>query len=174
MAPVSVIFNGQTLAKLKVAFCCKLPRKYLQTIGHIVLASLCLSSLASGLPGASLSLDSDHTKLSNRLQVATNGQNLKLAKIVLSGSMCPACLKHLSEKLTALGGVSQIEIIAKRAKTTSFTRKNEIQPKHKLASLKLVFDQKRIDKRQIVEAIKHSDLDVLSFSSHKYRPEQVH
>jgi copper chaperone CopZ len=98
---------------------------------------------------------------------SSNNEKVTIASIRLSGSMCPACLKHLEEKLKQLGGVADVKITSLPEKAFRPSLKAEIHPHYKKALAEIVFNRSEIDTHRLVEAIKQNDFAVISVSCHK-------
>jgi copper chaperone CopZ len=92
-------------------------------------------------------------------------QKFKTVWIKITGSMCPACLKRLAEKLKQTDGVKDVKITPLPAKPFVPSLDAERHPHYRKALIELAFDQTQTSQEQLKESIVHDDFGVLSISS---------
>ena len=92
---------------------------------------------------------------------------LNSVSLRITGSMCPACLKQLKEKLGQLAGVTDVKITPLPVRNIVPSLKLERHPPHRKALIELDFDPELIAPYQIIESIKQNDFGVSSVSTHK-------
>jgi copper chaperone CopZ len=98
---------------------------------------------------------------------------LKIVSIRITGSMCPACLKRLEDKLKQMNGVAEAKITPLPFKKVRPSLKEERHPHYRKALVEIDYKPGETDQNQLVEAIKQNDFGIVSVSSHKYQqPEQ--
>lgn len=103
----------------------------------------------------------------NEAADATAAKKLNSVSARITGSMCPACLKQLKEKLARLSGVTGVKITPLPVKNALPSLKLERHPAHRKALIELDFDPELIAPYQIIESIKQNDFGVSSVSTHE-------
>lgn len=93
---------------------------------------------------------------------------LKFASIRITGSMCPACLKRLEDKLKQINGVAEAKITPQPFKKIRPSLKEEKHPHYRKALVEIDYKPEETNQDQLVEAIKQNDFGIVSVSSHKY------
>ena len=98
---------------------------------------------------------------------APAADKLNSLSLRITGSMCPACLKQLKEKLGKLTGVTNVQITPLPVKNALPSLKLERHPPHRKALIELDFDPELTAPYQIIESIKQNDFGVSSVSTHE-------
>ena len=164
MTPEPAIACLQSSKKVKIPVICHLLANSMSTVEIRAVLPICLVIFAIHiLPVASYAAPAFEQEA---VKVETRIAN---ASIRITGSMCPACLKRLEDKLKQLDGVVTARITSEPAKTFRPSLKAEKHPHYRKALVEVDYQPTQIDRSQIVEAIKQNDFGVLSVSSHKHQ-----
>ena len=147
----------------------KIPRhphllaKYRRGLAIQALVLLCLVIFA-----IQASTDAGFSATSKEQQTGQAETELKTASIRITGSMCPACLKRLEDKLKQMNGVAAAKISPLPAKKFRPSRRLEMHPRYRKAMVEVDYQPAQTNPDQLVEAIKQNDFGIVSVSSHKY------